>query len=280
MFADLHLHTSFSDGTFSPEQVAALGAEKGLSILSLTDHDTLEGCPRMAEACRSKGIQFIPGVELTAEHDGQELHLLAYFVEGPTQVLLAHLAQFQEARRTRIHDIVKRLNALGYDLKVEAVMALANCNSPGRPHVARALVDAGITRTVDEGFERFLKRNRPAWAPKFKVSAHAAIELVHESGGLAVLAHPGVNHVDDRIGELAAAGLDGLECFHPKHSTAASEYYLAAAERYRLLVTGGSDCHGMAKGKPLIGTIKLPQVYVDNLKKAAERWLRRPVAAS
>jgi hypothetical protein len=161
-----------------------------------------------------------------------------------------------------------RLNRLNIPLRAETVFALANCQSPGRPHVGRALVQEGFCASQDEAFERFLKKGRPAWVPKFKISAADAMALIHQAGGLAVLAHPGLNHCDHIIPQLARQGLDGLECFHSKHSATQSDYYLALALRLNLAVTGGSDCHGFSKGKPLIGGVKLPAVYLDTLKAA------------
>jgi hypothetical protein len=167
--------------------------------------------------------------------------------------------------------MVERLNRIRVPLSADAVFALANCRAPGRPHVARALVAAGLCRSLDEAFERFLKRNRPAWVPKFKMSGEKAIELIHQAGGVAVLAHPGLIRTDEVIPGMVEAGLDGIECFHTKHSTVTTERYLALADRFHLLVTGGSDCHGMNKGKPLIGTVKVPYQYLEKLKaRAAE----------
>ena len=271
-FADLHLHTCFSDGTYTPEELTAQARRVDLRAVALTDHDTLEGCPRMAAACRAAGIEFIVATELTAEADGHELHLLGYYVDPENPRLLAELGKFQDVRQRRIHEMVGRLNQLSVPLQADAVFALANCRSPGRPHVARALVKAGFCGTLDEAFERFLKKGKPAWVPKFKMSARDAIALIHHAGGLAVMAHPGLNRTDDCIPQLVEAGLDGLECFHTKHSTMATEFYLQIAEQHRLLITGGSDCHGLSKGKPLIGTIKLPYDYVERLK---ERFLQR-----
>jgi hypothetical protein len=168
--------------------------------------------------------------------------------------------------------MVARINALNIPLEAESVFALANCKSPGRPHVARAMVEAGFCKTPDEAFARFLKKNRPAWVPKAKMSALEGVELIHQAGGLAVMAHPGLNRTDDIIPALVDAGLDGIECFHTKHSTNAAERYLEIADKFHLLVTGGSDCHGFSKGKPLIGTVKLPYEHVEKLKaKIAER---------
>jgi hypothetical protein len=138
--------------------------------------------------------------------------------------------------------------------------------------VARALVKAGLCKSSDEAFERFLKKNRPAWVPKAKMSALEGVELIHQAGGLAVMAHPGLNRTDEIIPALVDAGLDGIECFHTKHSTKTAERYLEIADKFHLLVTGGSDCHGFSKGKPLIGTVKLPYEHVEKLKaKIAER---------
>jgi predicted metal-dependent phosphoesterase TrpH len=271
-FADLHLHTQFSDGTFTPEELAGHGARLGFAALALTDHDTVEGCARMATACAAAGIEFIVGAELTAEHNDTELHVLGYFLDTQNQKLLAEIAKFQAVRQNRIREMVARINEMGVPLEAESVFALANCKSPGRPHVARALVKAGLVASLDEAFERFLKKNRPAWVPKKKVSALEAIELIHQAGGLAVMAHPGLNRTDAVIPALVDAGLDGIECFHTKHSTATSERYLEIAGRFHLLVTGGSDCHGFSKGKPLIGGVKLPYEHVEKMKaKVAER---------
>lgn len=274
MFADLHLHTHFSDGTYSPEEVVALGKRFGFAALALTDHDTVEGCARMAAACDTAGIEFITGTELTAEQNGNELHILGYFLDTHNTKLLVEIAKFQAVRQNRIHEMVAKLNALNVPLAAEAVFALASCRSPGRPHVARALVNAGLCGSLDEAFERFLKTNRPAWVPKKKMSALDGIELIHQAGGLAVMAHPGLNRSDDAIPELVEAGLDGIECFHTKHSHATSQHYLRLADKHRLLVTGGSDCHGLSKGKPLIGTVRLDYRHVEKLKqRATERKL-------
>src|SRR6266850_2738949 len=272
-FADLHLHTFFSDGTYSPEEMVERARGWGFSALSLTDHDTVEGCERTAAACALAEIEFITGTELTAQHEEHEIHILGYFLDTSHRGLLSEIEKFQAVRQNRIREIVARLNSLGIMLDAETVLNLANCRSPGRPHVARAMVQAGLCSSLDEAFERFLKKNRPAFVPKFKMSASVAINLIHEAGGVAVLAHPGLNHADQVIAPMAEAGLDGIECFHTKHSTSTAEHYLQIADELNLLVTGGSDCHGMNKGKPLIGTIKLPYQHAEKLKARAKERL-------
>jgi predicted metal-dependent phosphoesterase TrpH len=267
-FADLHLHTLFSDGTFTPEELAGKGKDVGLTAMSLTDHDTVEGCARMAEACQSLGIEFVVGTELTAEFDDNEVHLLGYFIDPHNLKLLGEIKKFQTVRTNRINEMVGRLNKLDIPLRAESVFALANCRSPGRPHVARALVQEGLCASMEEAFDRFLKKGRHAWVPKCKISALDAIALIHQAGGLAVMAHPGLNHCDEIIPTLAGQGLDGLECFHTKHTSKMSKHYLIVAARLNLLVTGGSDCHGYSKGQPLIGGVKLPGIYWQKLKDA------------
>ncbi|HTV42838.1 MAG TPA: PHP domain-containing protein [Candidatus Sulfotelmatobacter sp.] len=279
-FADLHLHTNFSDGTWTPEELVLQAQKSGLSCIAVTDHDTVEGCERAAAACAAVKMEFIPGAELTAEHEDTELHVLGYYLDIHNEKLLAEIARFQVVRQNRIYEMVARINDLGVPLKAESVFALANCKSPGRPHVARAMVKDGHVKNLDEAFERFLKKGRPAWVPKSKISALDAIELVHQAGGVAVMAHPGLNRTDSVIPALVAAGLDGIECFHTKHSTAISERYLEIADKYNLLVTGGSDCHGYSKGKPLIGTVKLPYEHIQKMKEHRAKATTLPSAAA
>src|SRR5215831_10071140 len=198
-FADLHLHTMFSDGTFTPEELVLQAQKNGLACIALTDHDTVEGCARAAAACAAVQMDFIAGSELTAEHGDTEVHIIGYFLDIENPVLLERLGKFQSVRQNRIQEMCAALNRLGIPLKAESVFALANCKSPGRPHVARALVKEKLISDLDVAFEKYLKKGRPAWAPKTKMSALEAVELIHGAGGLAVMAHPGLNHTDEII---------------------------------------------------------------------------------
>lgn len=272
MSADLHLHSCYSDGTYTPEELAATARRHGLQTIALTDHDTVEGCLPTAQACQAAGIEFIPGTELTSTWQEQEVHLLGYWLDVTHPGLLRALAEYQVTRQNRIREMVDRLNQLNIPLRTDSVFALANCRSPGRPHVARAMVQARYCRTIDQAFELYLKKHRPAWVPKHKVSTLEAIQLLHSAGGLAVLAHPGIHELDELIPSLAEMGLDGIECFHTKHTPAQGQRYEQMAQRLGLAATGGSDCHGLSKGKPLLGTVKLPRDYVVRLK---ERWKER-----
>jgi 3',5'-nucleoside bisphosphate phosphatase len=271
MAADLHLHTHFSDGTYSPEELVEHARRVGLRAIAVTDHDTVEGCERAARACAARDLEFVAGAELTCEIDGWEVHLLGYYLDTTDPWLLQELAVFQRVRQERVREMVERLRELQLPIEAETVFALANCHSPGRPHVARALVQQGVCGTVDEAFERFLKKHRPAYVPKFKMSARQAISLIHNAGGLAVVAHPGLNNNDQIIPRLVEASVDGIECWHTKHTRATAERYVALARQYGLLITGGSDCHGLSKGKPLIGSVRLDWPYFEALQARAAR---------
>ncbi len=274
MFADLHLHTRHSDGTYTATELAKTARRVGLSTISVTDHDTMEGCAEVAAEAARQGLDFIPGTEVTAEVDGRELHILGYFLDPQHAELRAELGEAQAIRQERVRDMVAKLNAAGVGLRVEEVFRMANCNAPGRPHVARALVEGGFCAHLDEAFERYMKKDRPGWVPKRKMSAERALQLIHAAGGVAVMAHPALNHDDTLVDRLARLGLDGLECFHPKHSNSASAKYEAMAQRLGLLVTGGSDCHGVSKNRPTIGSIRLPVIRVDRLRERHELILR------
>ena len=264
--ADLHLHTRYSDGTFTPEELASRAANAGLSAIALTDHDTVEGCGEMAAHCRQRGIEFISGTELTAECNGSEVHVLGYWLDASSPSLNRELAQFQSVRHDRIHEMVRKLNQAGVPLEASQVFTLANCHSPGRPHVARALVEHKLVNDYDAAFEKYLKKGRAAWVPKARMDISKAVELIHGAGGVAVLAHPGLYKNDGLIPRAAGAGIDGLECWHTKHTASTADHYLQFATEYNLVATGGSDCHGMAKGTPLIGTLRIPYAQVEQLK--------------
>ncbi len=266
MDADLHLHTHFSDGTYTPEALARSALRLGIAALAVTDHDTVEACESCEVACRAAGIEFVPGIELTTEWEGQELHFLGYGIDVRHGELLAELAQFQDVRQQRVRQMVDRLNHLRVPLEADAVFALADCRSPGRPHIARALVQAGRCGSMDEAFDRYLKKGRPAWVPKRRMSAGDCIGLLHRAGGVAVLAHPGLCRPEAPYGALADAGLDGIECYHSKHDGRMVQRCRAIAERHGWLITGGSDCHGDSKGRPVMGTVRLPYEHFVALK--------------
>jgi len=271
-YIDLHLHTHFSDGVFTPEQVAEEAQQMELAAIALTDHDTIEGCPSFAKACADRGIEFVPGTELSADIQGHEMHLLGYFLDTKNEELIRETTRYQQNRTNRVHDLIRQLNSIGVPLSAEQVFALAKCKAPGRPHVAQALVKHGFCSTMDEAFARYLRKSAPGWVPKVNANFEEGIRLIHQAGGLAVMAHPGLNKIDHLIPDMVRAGLDGIECWHSRHPRSTAKRYREMAARLGLLISGGSDCHGPSRGRhPLIGTVRVPYNILDEMKRRLPR---------
>ena len=273
-YADLHLHTSFSDGTFSPERVVREANRMGFAAIAITDHDILDGIEPALSAGNQYGVEVIPGVELSAESDGEEIHVLGFYVDWRDRQFRQKLQEFRESRRIRAMRIVDKLNQLGIDIEYDDVLKRADSISIGRPHVATALVEKGHVATASEAFYRFLGDSGPAYVAKQKLTPAEAIMMILDVGGIPVLAHPGMLQ-QNIVPKLASSGLMGLEAFHPYHTIELSDYYCDLAKQHNLLVTGGSDCHGLAKGKMVMGSVRLPYEHVDAMKKARKAILRR-----
>jgi predicted metal-dependent phosphoesterase TrpH len=269
--ADLHLHTCYSDGSYTPAGLVQEAVRQKFAAIAVTDHDTLDAVPEMLSAGETCGLEIIPGVEITCRLDSHELHMLGYFPNGSWENanLRAVLDHSQRVREQRTHQFVAKLNELGVPVTVDDVAACSNGGTMGRPHVAMALQRRGIVTSVDEAFDRFLKRGRPAYVERYRMSVAEAIAHIKRAGGAAVLAHPGLNRVDERVREMVHQGLDGLEVWHSRHSPAQIQHYLRLAEQLGLLATGGSDCHGAVRGDALLGTVKLPYERVEALKLRA-----------
>jgi 3',5'-nucleoside bisphosphate phosphatase len=270
-FADLHLHTRYSDGAYTSEELARAAVREGFAAIAVTDHDTLDAIPESLQAGRELGIEVIAGVEITCCVETKEIHMLGYFLGDGWQnpQLLAVLEHSKRVRARRISEFVVKLNELGIALKLEDVLACSDCGTTGRPHVAMALMKRGFVSSVDEAFDRFLRRGKPAYVERYRMSVAEAIGHIKRAGGLSVLSHPGLNKVDEHIPNMVEQGLDGLEVWHSNHSATQSEHYLRMTERFGLLATGGSDCHGMVGGKMLLGSVKLPYARVEALKQRA-----------
>jgi hypothetical protein len=275
-FADLHLHTRHSDGTFTVPEVVERARAVGLSCISLTDHDTVAGLAEAAALCARAGIEFIAGVELTAHLDEREIHVLGYCLRWDDPEFNAQIDRFKAVRSRRIVDMVAKLQGNGVNLQLDDVTALGEQGGAmGRLHVARALVKRGFIREVDEAFRRFIGKGKPAFVPKFRLSVAEAAALLHRAGGVAILAHPGISNVEAQFAALLAAGLDGIEAWHCRHSPEQSRRYLDFTQAHGCLATGGSDCHGMAKDQLLIGAVRLDYGYVERLKEFHARTLSK-----
>ncbi|NCO43288.1 MAG: PHP domain-containing protein [Armatimonadetes bacterium] len=269
MSIDLHVHTTASDGTWSPTELVRAAAAKGVSVIAVTDHDTLDGVAEATAAGLLHGVEVLPGVEITTEVGPREFHLLGYFVRPEDEALQEQLATLKNARFERGREIVRLLNQLGVAISFEEVVREAQGGAVGRPHVARALFDRGLVSRSQEAFDRWLGKGRPAYVERYKLSPTEAIELLLRSRAIPVLAHPGLSGQDAQIEPLARAGLRGLEVYHTEHSPAMVAHYRALAERLGLLQTGGSDSHGPRGTRPIdVGGVVVPDELAERLKQA------------
>jgi predicted metal-dependent phosphoesterase TrpH len=242
IYADLHCHSTFSDGVERAGEVARKAAAAGLKAVALTDHDTTEGWGEFGDAARASGVQAIPGIEVSATL-GREVHILGLFIDPNDAALRAYAVSRREARAARVRRICTRLRELGVRVEADTIVATAGGNA-GRPHVARALVAAGHASSVAQAFQKWLGDGRPAYVDYERISAVDAIAMIRRAGGVASLAHPGLTDVDARIPDLVGAGLGAIEAYHADHSGAAAERYSRLAAKLGVPVSGGSDRHG------------------------------------
>lgn len=271
-FADLHIHTHFSDGTYTPEDVVLEAVKNGLNCIAITDHDTIDGIAPVTAAAKDHDLEVIPGIEFSTEWIDTDIHILGYFLNCQNSELNAKLAQFQEARIIRIQKMIENLKGQGVnDIAFEEVCRLTQSCSVGRPHLAALLKEKGWVANISEAFERYLGEECPAYVAKFKQSPSEAIELIHRCGGAAVMAHPAVTNKDELIPGLVQAGLDGIEGYYPNCSDTVIQYYEGIAAKQGLIMTGGSDAHGQEKNYIYIGKKKVPYEVVEQLKARASR---------
>ena len=269
--ADLHSHSTCSDGQRTPREVVEEAASAGVRVLSLTDHDTVEGVAEAAAAGRELGVVTVPGTELSAHVNERELHLLAYFIDYQDRRLGSYVELLHQRRRDRGEAIVDRLNQLGVSVTLDEVLVRAAGGPLGRPHIAAAMVASGAVPTKEEAFHRFIGDRRPADVPKPRSPAVEVIGLVHELGGVIVLAHPGLAVSETVIAELVDAGLDGVEVYHPSHKPSQIEPSQDISRRYGLLMSGGSDSHGEPEG-PRIGDCGIGCEAVEALNERAATY--------
>lgn len=275
MRIDLHTHTTASDGLLDAPALIAEAAARSVRLLAVTDHDTTASVETALRAGGEAGVEVWPAVELSCDVDAGEVHVLGYFVDHRLGWFQTLLERLREGRLHRAARMVERLAELGAPVDFARVEALAAGGAIGRPHVARALVEAGRVRDVAEAFDRFIGRNGPAYVERLKVTPADAVAIIRAAGGLAVLAHPGWAQRDGLIPDLIASGLDGIEVYYPDHSPALVEHYTDLARRYGLLITGGTDFHGgtLATRVP-VGSQYVPEDIVAPIRSAAAT--RRP----
>ncbi len=267
--ADLHIHTVYSDGKLTPYQVIREAYRKDIMAVGITDHDTMRGVPQALQAGRKFQVEVVPGVELSTDFEGKEVHILGYYCRPENIMLNKTLALVRKDRYNRIIKMLKRLKEIGIDLTFEDVMKTATGGeSLGRPHLAEALTSKGFCKTPREAFKLFLDKGKPAFVKRLKITTRVAIRIIQKAGGVAVLAHPGLYKDDSLIFHLIKYGLSGIEAFHPDHSAVHSQRYCGIAQEHDLFITGGSDFHSQ-ESVSTVGEITIDYRYLKILKQTA-----------
>ena len=277
---DLHLHTTHSDGSCTPSEVVNMAHQAAVTALAITDHDITTGIAEAIAAGQQCGIEIIPGVEISSLGGNSELHILGYFLDCQDSDLLEHLKTLRDGRHRRNPRIIEQLQTLGIDITFDEVRALAGTDSIGRPHIARVLMDKRVVTSAKEAFDRFLAEGKPAYVPRELPSPAEAIRWIKAARGLAVLAHPTWVKVTeqpliDLVRQLKSDGLDGVEVYYSTHAARQTREYLSLAQQLGLLVTGGSDFHGLTKPDIEVGigkgTLHIPTSLLPKMKEAAGR---------
>ncbi|MFA5804470.1 MAG: PHP domain-containing protein [Melioribacteraceae bacterium] len=259
---DLHTHTNLSDGALSPIELVQKAYERGLDIISITDHDSVNGIKEATAYAKELGIDVVTGLEISTDLDDKEIHLLAYFIDIDHEELQKYLSFFRDERIHRAKRIVQKLRNLGLSIKLDDVLDRAKNSAVGRPHIAYTLVDLGIIQNYQQAFEKYIGDYGPAYERKIHVSPQSALKLINDAGGLSFIAHPGYMK-ENLLLSLIKAGVDGIECIHPSHSENQVQFYRGIVNQYCILESGGSDFHGGKKadddnlGKFFIGTNQL-----------------------
>lgn len=273
---DLHTHTIASDGSYSPHELIKLASSIGLKAIAVTDHDTMQGIQDAMKAGKEYNLEVIPGLELSVLYRQGDMHMLGYYLSS-SPLLDTVLQEVQQSRAARNPLILKKLSNLGCNIAMDELESLSRGGQIGRPHIAQAMVNHGFVPDTKTAFAMYLKKGGPAYAPKSVLSPERAIEAIHSAGGLAVLAHPFSLHLnrqvelEEIVAELKTLGLDGIECYYSEHEPSFTEMCLLVANKYDLVVTGGSDFHGRPKPNIQIGKGKgnlcVPYECVNALKK-------------
>ena len=267
--ADLHTHTHYSDGYHTPEELIQKAKTAGLTHLAITDHDNVDAIDEAMEIASVYNIELIPGTEISAEHNGKETHILAYYFDHKNPELLNYLQNFRSERMKRAQKIVEKLNELGMAIQMQDVLSQVKGNgSVGRPHIAIALIEGGFVNNYYDAFNKYIGDDKPAYVKKPNISTKDAISLISRCGGLSFVAHPGksMRH-NNSLFEMIEFGIDGIEVVHPSHSDYDIEYFRDIASQYFLLESGGSDFHGgRINDVSILGRYYIPEIKITAMK--------------
>jgi len=241
--ADLHTHTTHSDGSCSPKEIIRKAKQAAIDVISITDHDNIKGFKEASEAGKDLGVEVIPGVEISSEVSNREIHILGYFFDPDNIELERYLSFFREERIKRAGRIVNKLMNLGFEIHLDDVLEKAKKSSVGRPHIAQVMLEKGIISSYYEAFNKYIGNGSPAYEKKVHLSPQSAFRIINDAGGLSFIAHPG-NIPENLLKELIDSGMDGIEVVHPSHSKLQQKFYKGIVNSYFLLECGGSDYHG------------------------------------
>ncbi|MEO0104240.1 MAG: PHP domain-containing protein [candidate division WOR-3 bacterium] len=266
-YCDLHIHTIFSDGLYSPEEVVRKAKELGFSAIGIADHDAVTGIGKAIKEGEKLGIEVIPACEFSCLMEDKDVHILGYLLDYQNPSLESFLKKVQDKRIERAEKIIGNLSKQGIKIKLERVLEIAKNGSVGRPHIAQALLEEGYVSTIEEAFMKFIGYHSPAYVPKMEISPEEALKIIRDFKGIPVLAHPVSYDFEKIIFPLIKLGILGIEVYHPDHTEYHINYFSEIAKKYNLLITGGSDCHGGRKGKLFMGEIKLPYFHLERLKE-------------
>ena len=266
-YVDLHIHSTYSDGSLSIREIVEQASTRQLSAVSLTDHDCVAGVQELKNLADTIGVEVVPGVEISSLHENSDVHILGYYFDIHNPDLVARLDEIRAIRIERAKKIVERLNNKGVLLRFERVQEFSKGYSLGRPHIASALIAEEHVDSVAEAFDRYLGNHTEFYIPIQKLTPVEAIALIKKAGGMAVMAHPHVTARDDLLEAFVKQGLDGLEVFHPKMPYGAFKSYRQFCHKHNLLETGGSDSHGSVNGEPGLGMVRTPYTALEKMKK-------------
>ncbi len=267
-FADLHIHTYYSDSTSSPQEVVDQAVKNGLSCIAITDHDVTDGIAPTQEAAKAVNLEVIPGIELSSEFEGKDIHILGYFIDFKKGPLVEKIESYLDERVKRMKQMIFNLQSFGIkDIFYEEIAAMTKSRAVGRAHLATLLIQKGHVSSFKNAFDKYLALGRPGYAPKFSQTPFEAIDLIHQSGGLAVMAHPMLTQKDELISRMVKGGLDGLEVYYPNCMPVVTCFYEKIARKNGLLLTGGSDAHGAAKVYTYVGKEQISYELVEKMKQ-------------
>jgi len=278
LWADLHIHTNRSDGLLTPYEVIRKAREVGLSAVSIVDHDTVEGIPEALETGRECQVHVLPGVELSSQFQGRDIHILGFEIDYTDEKFTEYLALFRQERHRRIIRMVGNLNRLGLKLAYEEVEEKSKGGSIGRPHIAEVLMEKGYVETFQEAFQRYIGYGTPAYEEKYRIQPGKAIAIIAEARGLSFLAHPSYAITDDLLLNFIKSGLDGIEVVHPNLLENRTRYLIEFARAHGILISGGSDCHGGRDGCLLMGKYNVPYAMLEDILRAHEKRFEKKEA--